>query len=146
LSETSEWLYKGQVCSNIDLNLNIAFVYKITNTITGRYYIGYKQTRFAKTKQVKGKKKRIYVESDWRNYWSSCQQLLDDVERLGQNIFKREILYLCPSKSVARYLEMRSQIDARVLETPDNTYNKMINARISANHVKNHLPFISQCT
>jgi hypothetical protein len=133
------WTYKGEVVTEIDIKANVAFVYKITNKLNGKYYIGYKQTSFAKTKQVKGKKKRHQVESDWRDYWSSSEELKADVLKLGEDNFTREILYFCQSKSMASYLELREQIDRRVMENPDETYNGIVNARVSRMHLKNVL-------
>lgn len=129
------WFYNGEPVTEIDKKYK-AFVYCITNKITGRKYIGLKQTEFAKTKQVKGKKKRIRVESDWREYWSSSEELKRDVEQLGQENFLREILYFCTMKSHANYLEAREQMDLRVLENPDLYYNGIINCRVSRNHLK----------
>lgn len=135
----SKWSYKGVLVDTIDLSLYPCFVYMITNLEDGRIYIGYKQTIFSKTKQVKGKKKKYKVESDWREYWSSSEELKADVDKLGPDKFKCEILYFCKSKSMASYLEMREQIDRRVLENPSKTYNGIINARVSRNHLKNVL-------
>lgn len=120
------------------------FVYKITHVETGKFYIGYKQSFFIKTKQVKGKKKKIKVPSDWKTYWSSSDELKADVEKFGESAFTREILYLCFSVSMASYLEMREQIDQRVLERPEETYNGIINARVSRMHLKNVLKYISE--
>lgn len=130
------WLYKGDVVEEIDPQYK-AFVYLITNKITGRMYIGLKQTTFSKTKQVKGKKKRIRVESDWRDYWSSSEELKREVAELGQDKFTREIMHWCKLKSHANYLEAREQMDRRVLENPDKYYNGIINVRVSRNHIKN---------
>ena len=99
-------------------------------------YIGLKQTQFSKTKQVKGKKKRVKVESDWRDYWSSSEELKKDVLALGEDIFTREIIYWCKLKSHANYLEAREQMDKRVLENPDKYYNGIVNCRVSRNHIK----------
>lgn len=130
------WYHNGQEVAEIDLKKYAAFVYLITNLKTDRLYIGLKQTTFAKTKQVKGKKKRVRVESDWRDYWSSSEELKKDVESLGEQSFKREILYFCEMKSHANYLEAREQMDRRVLENPDKYYNGIINCRVSRNHIK----------
>jgi hypothetical protein len=130
------WFHNGQEVVEIDLKKYAAFVYLITNLKTDRLYIGLKQTSFAKTKQVKGKKKRIRVESDWRDYWSSSEELKKDVETLGQENFKREIIHFCEMKSHANYLEAREQMDRRVLENPDKYYNGIINCRVSRNHIK----------
>ena len=138
------WLYKGEPISEIDTSEYKAFVYIITNLADNRFYIGYKQTTFAKTKQVKGKKKRHQVESDWRVYWSSSEELKSDVEKHGVDNFRREILYFCKSKSMASYLELREQIDRRVMENPLLTYNGIVNARVSRMHLKNVLAAIKE--
>lgn len=130
------WIYQGAPVQQIDTKYK-AFVYIITNKTTGRKYIGLKQTEFAKTKQVKGKKKRVRVESDWRDYWSSSEELKKDVEVLGVDNFTREILYFCKLKSHANYLEAREQMDRRVLENPNLYYNGIVNCRVSRNHIKN---------
>jgi hypothetical protein len=130
------WLYNGQPVDHIDPKYQ-AFVYLITNLQTGRLYIGLKQTTFARIKRVKGKKKTVRVESDWRTYWSSSEELKADVATLGEHNFKREILYFCKLKSHANYLEAREQMDRRVLENPDKYYNGIINCRVSKNHIKN---------
>lgn len=138
------WLHNNEPVDEIDIKQYPAFVYLITNLVDRRFYIGYKQTSFAKTKQVKGKKKRHQVESDWREYWSSSEELKADVERLGADKFKREILYFCKSKSMASYLELREQIDRRVMENPELTYNGIVNARVSRMHLKNVLQYIKE--
>lgn len=130
------WIFQGNPVDIIDPQYK-AFVYMITNKTTGRMYIGLKQTEFSKTKQVKGKKKRIKVESDWRTYWSSSEELKRDVELLGHDSFIREVMYWCKLKSHANYLEAREQMDRRVLEKPELYYNGIINCRVSRNHIKN---------
>ena len=130
------WYHDGLLVEEIDLKKYAAFVYCITNLKTGRLYIGLKQTSFAKTKQVKGKKKRFRAESDWREYWSSSEELKKDVMLLGEDNFKRDILHFCEMKSHANYLEAREQMDRRVLENPDKYYNGIINCRVSRNHIK----------
>lgn len=130
------WTYKGEPVVEIDPQYK-AFVYVITNLVSGRKYIGLKQTLFSKTKQVKGKKKRVKVESDWREYWSSSEELKKDVELLGKENFTREIIYWCKLKSHANYLEAREQMDNRVLEHPELWYNGIVNCRVSKNHIKN---------
>lgn len=133
------WYYQGIPVESIDIQEYPSFVYCITNLLDNRFYIGYKQTLFTKTKQVKGKKKKVKVESDWRDYWSSSEELKGDVLQLGEQNFKREILHFCKSKSMASYLEAREQIDRRVLETPEICYNRMVNCRVSHNHIKKYL-------
>ena len=128
------WLYNNTPFEEIPENA-YGYVYLITNTVTGRKYIGKKLFWFRKTKQVKGKKKRTKVESDWRDYWSSSDEVKKDVETLGSDKFIREILHICPNKGSCNYLEAREQMDRRVLET-DGYYNGQIQCRVHRTHIK----------
>lgn len=129
------WYYNDEPVEQID-DKYLAFVYLITNITNGKKYIGLKTTKSSKTKTVKGKKKKFKVESDWRDYWSSSEDLKKDVELLGKDSFKREILYFCINKGTANYLEAREQFDNRVLEKPDDWYNGIINCRVHWSHIK----------
>ena len=79
------------------------FIYEITNNLTGKKYIGRKYFSTAKTKQVKGKKKRIRVESDWKDYWGSNKPLQADIEEHGKENFSRKILMLCTTRGNTNY-------------------------------------------
>ena len=128
------WLYNNNELEVIPDDA-YGYVYLITNTITNRRYIGKKLFWFRKTKVVKGKKKRLKVESDWREYWSSSDELRADVLTLGAENFVREILHICPNKGLCNYLEAREQMDRRVLESEDY-YNGQIQCRIHRTHIK----------
>lgn len=128
------WLYKNLPLEVVPEEA-YGYVYLITNTVTGRKYIGKKLFWFRKTKQVKGKKKRLKVESDWRDYWSSSDEVKKDVETLGTDKFTREILYICANKGLCNYLEAREQMDRRVLETEDY-YNGQVQCRVHKTHIK----------
>lgn len=126
-----QWTYQGQPVEEIPEGY-IGFVYLITNTTNNRKYIGKKLAQFKKSKPpLKGKKlrRKFVVESDWRDYWSSSDNLKADVEALGKEKFTREILYWCTSKAELSYLEAKEQFDRRVLET-DDYYNGIINVRV----------------
>lgn len=129
------WQYKGKAIEQDDLDGHLAFVYCITNLKTKKAYIGKKLLQKTKTRQVKGKKKRTKVDSDWREYYGSNKELQSDVEKLGSKHFRREILHLCKSKGTANYLEMREQIDRRVLES-DEWYNDWIMVKVHRSHIK----------
>ena len=129
------WRYQNVLVEEIPEKAK-SFVYRITNLQTGRAYIGFKLFYFAKFKYIKGKRKRVYEESDWRTYWSSSEEVKSDVLKLGLSNFNREILYFCPNKAVGKYLELKEQMDNRVLERPDLFYNSIVNARINRNHIK----------
>lgn len=127
------WIYNGEVFT--DPTDYYGFVYLIENLTNGRKYIGKKLFLFSKTKQVKGKKKKIKVESDWKDYWSSSDELKADVEKLGAEHFRRTILHLCKNKGTCNYLEAREQFERRVLETSEY-YNGWISCKIGKTQVK----------
>ena len=126
------WFYNGQYIDNP--GDYVGFVYLITNQITGRKYIGKKNFYFSKTKQVKGKKKRYKVESDWLDYYGSNKELSADVEKLGKENFKREILMLCNTKGDFAYYEAKLQFDNKVLES-NEYYNTWIMVRVHKKHL-----------
>lgn len=134
----SLWHYQGApIHSTDDLPEGkwMGFVYLITNRLDGRKYVGKKLLTFASTRQVKGKKKRVRVASDWMDYYGSSDELKADVEKLGAEHFHREILHLCATKGECNYLEAREQFDRRVLES-DDYYNGQIQCRIHQTHIK----------
>lgn len=128
------WIYNNEPLTE-PIEKAIGFVYLITNLTNNKKYIGKKLFHFSKTKQVKGKKKKYKAESDWKEYWSSSDILQKEVSELGENNFKREILHICFNKGMMSYLELREQIDRRVLES-DDYYNGIIQVRIHKSHVK----------
>jgi hypothetical protein len=140
------WLYEGNEVHELPVGCE-AFVYLITNNTNGMMYIGKKLAKFKITKQpLKGKKnkRRSTKESDWQVYWGSSDRLKADVELLGAEYFTREILYFCPSRGIASYLEAREQFERRVLET-DNYYNGIINVRIGGSNIlKEHLKTLTE--
>ena len=100
-------------------------------------YVGKKLAKFKTTKPpLKGKKnkRRGTKESDWREYWGSSDHLKDDVATLGEESFIREILYFCPSRGVASYLEAKEQFDREVLLN-DEYYNGIINVRVGGSKI-----------
>ena len=129
------WIYNGDVVEEI--GNYIGFVYMITNLRTNKRYIGKKNFYFSKTKQIKGKKKRFTVESDWRDYFGSNDELNHHVNTIGETQFKREILRFCASKGEMSYFEAKYQFQYDVLES-DQFYNSWISCKIH----KKHLTFL----
>ena len=128
------WIYKNKVFEEVPANA-YGYVYLITNNLTGRKYIGKKLFWFRKTKVVKGKKKRLKVESDWRDYWSSSDEVKLDVKTIGEINFTREILHICQNKGTCNYLEAKEQMLRGVLES-DLYYNAQIQCRVHRTHIK----------
>jgi hypothetical protein len=136
------WLYQGTIVNELPEDC-IGFVYCIINLTNDRKYIGKKLAKFSKTtyKTVKlkngtKKKKKIRskIDSDWQTYYGSNLELNKDVEKLGTENFKREILYYCKSKAECSYIEAREQFDRKVLESKDY-YNGQISVRVHGSHI-----------
>lgn len=136
------WTHNGAIVEVLPEDC-IGFVYLITNTVTGRKYIGKKLAKFSKTsykvvKQKNGvkKKKKIKskVESDWQTYYGSNDVLNEDVNNLGKDKFTREILFYCNSKAQCSYIEAREQFTHKVLESTDY-YNGQISVRVHGSHI-----------
>lgn len=128
------WTYEGNVVDQPPV-ASIGFVYRITNTISGRKYIGKKSLRTSQIKRKAGKRnKRVIKESDWRNYWGSNKELLEDIQYYGETNFTREILLWCKSKGDMNYYELKFQMIEEVLEK-EQYYNVYVGSRIHANHL-----------
>ena len=130
------WSYKGEIVEELPQDCE-AFVYLITNLIDSKKYVGKKLAKFKTTKKpLKGRKnkRRGTKESDWKTYWGSSENLISDIKALGEDKFTREILYYCPSRGVASYLEAQEQFERKVLET-DEYYNGIINVRIGGSNI-----------
>mgnify|MGYP003336673632 FL=1 len=129
------WLYNDKPIDEELLKDYIGFVYIIRNKEDNREYIGKKLLKFRKTKQVKGKKKKIQVDSNWKKYWGSNKLLLEDVKELGEDKFIRTILRLCKTKGEMSYYEAKYQFENGVLET-DKFYNEWIFLKVHKSHLK----------
>jgi len=117
----SEWIYKGSPLTSIEdipVDKAIGFIYIITQKSTGKKYIGKKLLTKSATKQVKGKKKKKRVESDWLTYWSSSPKIKQWIEEAGgTQDFEREILLFVTSKGMLAYGEELALYMVGALET-----------------------------
>ena len=139
-----QWTHKDQPVSELPTEC-VGFVYLITNTVSGRMYVGKKLSKFKTTRykmhtQKNGKKVRKKIRgavgSDWQEYYGSSDQLTQDVERLGKDKFRREILYYCKSKAELNYVEAREQFARKVLES-EQYYNGHIRVRVHGSLIIN---------
>ena len=128
------WLYEDKVfdLSEEELERYQGFVYEVEEVDTGMKYIGKKQiVKKTKRPPLKGKKrKRIIVgESDWKTYTGSSDRLNKDIEVLGKDKFKFNIIRSCGNKSELAYMETFYQFQAEALIREDY-YNGILNVRI----------------
>jgi hypothetical protein len=140
------WLFENTQIETLPEDC-VGYVYIITNTVSGRKYIGKKLAKFSKTTyrvvklkngNKKRKKIRSKIDSDWQTYYGSNDELNKDIEILGSDKFTREILFYCKSKSECSYIEAREQFRHQVLES-DDYYNGQISVRVHGSHIKNKL-------
>lgn len=124
------WRYKGDYITELgDMPENVfGFIYKITNTETGEYYIGKKQVvsvrkrNFGKKEIAALEDKRmkkyemVVKESDWKTYRSSngtVKNWFSTTE--GSAKCNLEILRFCSNKKSLTYYELQEQFSHDVL-------------------------------
>jgi len=128
------WTYKQQDFTEDMIGDAYGYVYCITNLDNGKKYIGKKFFSKSGYKQKNGKRKKVRKPSDWLTYWGSNKRLQEDIRNNGEEKFTREILHLCKSRSECSYLELKEQMDNRVLES-DRWYNDWIMVRVRKDHI-----------
>ena len=99
------WIYNGNPFTSEDIGDHYGFVYLIENKLNGRKYIGRKYLWQFRT--PKGKKRKVKSESNWKEYYGSCPELKEDIDRLGRENFSRTILSLHKTKGKTNFEETR---------------------------------------
>ena len=103
------WLIYGkeeEFIPNLD---KFGFVYLITNIKNGKGYIGCKQyLMYTRLKER---------ESNWKTYMGSSKWLLKDIEEMGKEHFKFEIIAEYKNKRSLRYYELFYQMKFNVLSS-----------------------------
>jgi len=129
-----EWLYNGEPYTEADSAM-YGFIYRITHIPTNKQYIGRKYFTSAGSKVVKGKRKKIRKDSDWKDYWGSSKYLLADIEKFGKDQFKREIVKLCKNRTECSYYETKLIFEEDAI-LRDDRYNHWVSCKITEMHVK----------
>ena len=127
------WLYEDKEFT--DVEDYYGFIYLIENLVNGRKYIGRKYLTKAGYKTVKGKRKKLRVESDWRDYYGSSTSLKEDIDLYGKDNFRRTILRLCKSRGECNYFETKYIFDTDAILDP-KYYNSWVSCKIQTSHVK----------
>lgn len=107
------WIYNGAPFTSLDIQDYFGFVYLIQNNLNGRKYVGRKY--FWQFRTPKGKKKKVKSESNWKEYYGSCPELKDDIDKFGKENFSRTILSLHKTKGKTNYEETRQLFTKGVL-------------------------------
>jgi ribosome maturation factor RimP len=135
-SYENPWIYLERPFTGDDVRDNFGFVYKITNLLNGRSYIGRKY--FWSFRTPPGKKRKVKQESDWKKYYGSCPELKEDIKKTGNKVFfKREILSLHKTKGTCNYEETKQLFLNNVLsESLDNGSPAYYNSNILGRYMR----------
>lgn len=120
----------------------LGFVYKIENLTNGMFYFGKKQFQFKRRVKLKSRKNKLtkITKSGWEDYWGSSKELLQDIEKLGKNNFKKVILVLCKTKAEQTYYENYYIYENHNLLNP-LCYNKHIGHVYAKNVLNNKIVY-----
>jgi hypothetical protein len=126
---SNPWYYNGKPFESSDIQDYFGFVYLIQCDKTNRKYVGRKY--FWQFRTPKGKKRKVKSESDWKNYYGSCPELKEDIDKFGRENFSRTILSLHKTKGKTNFEETRQLFNHNVLtEGLDNGIPKYYNSNI----------------
>jgi hypothetical protein len=123
----SNWLCENkEITEDVISEEAVGFIYMITHTPSGKYYIGKKSLESVRNvkigvrelAKIKGErkaagmggraplKKKVRKTSDWEKYYSSNEWINEQVKEGKQDEFKREIIQFCNSKKSLSYYEV----------------------------------------
>ena len=128
------WYYQGTAFTSNDIGDFFGYVYCITNTISGKKYIGRKY--FTQRRKPRGGKRKVTSESDWKKYYGSSDELKADVRQLGKGVFKREIISLHKTLGKVNYEETRQLFLNNVLTESKNGEPAYYNSNILGRYMR----------
>ena len=134
-SYTNPWYYDENPFESDNIEDYFGFVYLIFNKINHRKYVGRKY--FWQFRTPRGKKRKVKSESDWKNYYGSCPELKEDIDKLGRENFSRTILSLHKTKGKTNYEETRQLFKNNVLtESLDNGTPAFYNSNVLSRYFR----------
>ena len=107
------WIYKNKPFISDQIEDYYGFVYHIRNRVNNRSYIGRKY--FWSFRKPRGKKRRVKSESNWKEYYGSCPELKEDIEKYGKEYFDRSIISLHKTQGKTNFEETRQLFTHNVL-------------------------------
>jgi len=129
------WMYNQTPFHSKDIGDHYGFVYLIENKLNGKKYIGRKYLWQFRT--PKGKKRKVKSESNWKEYYGSCPELKEDIDKLGRENFSRTILSLHQTKGKTNYEETRQLFVNNVLtESLDNGEPAFYNSNVLSRYFR----------
>ena len=129
------WIYEGRPFTSDDIGDYYGFVYRITNTTSGKSYIGRKY--FVQKRKPRGAKRRVTSESDWKRYYGSSDELKQDIRETGTTAFRREIISLHKTLGKVNFEETRQLFLNNVLtESLDDGTPAYYNSNVLGRYYK----------
>jgi hypothetical protein len=126
---TNPWYYDGKPFESEHIEDYFGFVYLIENKLNDKKYIGRKYLWQFRT--PKGKKRKVKSESNWKDYYGSCPELKEDIDKFGRENFSRTILSLHKTKGKTNFEETRQLFFNNVLtESLDDGSPSFYNSNI----------------
>lgn len=128
------WLFNGEEIDPEHLLKFFGFVYRITDKETGKKYIGRKYIwNYRREKDATRRKK---IESDWKRYFSSNEEL----KRIGKETperLLREVIHLCRGKGETNWREVEEIVKQNAIY--DNDYlNDNLSGKYFRKNVKRY--------
>jgi hypothetical protein len=130
LTYENPWLYNNEILDSDHIENYVGMVYLLENSVTQKFYVGKKFFWTTKPKMIKGKKKKIRCESDWKKYYGSNKVLQEEIKEIGIDKIRRTVIKLCNTKTQCSYYEMVEQIERQAL-LKSNYYNEFIGGKIN---------------
>ena len=129
------WTYNGIPFLSENIGDSFGFVYLITNIQTNKKYIGRKY--FWQFRTPKGKKRKVKSESNWKEYYGSCPELKEDIDKFGRENFSRTIISLHKTKGKTNFGETSQLFKNDVLtESLDNGEPAFYNSNILSRYFR----------
>ncbi len=134
-SYTNPWIFQEKPFESDDIGDYFGFVYLIENKLNMRKYVGRKY--FWQFRTPKGKKRKVKSESNWKEYYGSCPELKEDIDKFGKENFSRTILSLHKTKGKTNYEETRQLFTKSVLtEELENGIPAFYNSNILSRYFR----------
>lgn len=129
------WVYNGSIFTSSDIGESFGFVYCIHNTVNGKQYIGRKY--FYQFRTPKGKKRKVKSESDWKKYYGSSKELIEDKKKYGDEAFNRFIISIHNTKGLVNFTETKQLFLNNVLtEAMDDGTPAYYNSNILGRYMR----------
>ena len=128
------WIFDGAPFLSENIDDLYGFVYCITNTLTGRQYIGRKY--FWQHRKLEVRVGELRVRAIGKNTTESSDELNQERKQLGNLVFKRDILSVHKTKGRVNYEETRQLFINNVLTETVGDQPRYYNSNILGRYMR----------